>query len=197
MRHSIKEEKVGDMSFDRLGLCFWQFWLNELTTPNEWMWSNKPPNWARLNSNERFAPSLPTSGGLKWYWRQNYSDKASKVGNPVSSDSFGWSSWQLETNEYEATDVQNWAMLDSNERCAPISTNFKWSQSGLLRWSLENGRLKQLRLKHNCWKKNNFCFMCLHSKASRGFLSSVHNPSLKIKRLRMDSKSLKNPINTP
>ena len=39
--------------------------------------------------------------------------------------------------------------------------------------------------------------MCLHSKASRGFLSSVHNPSLKIKRLRMDSKSLKNPINTP
>jgi len=39
--------------------------------------------------------------------------------------------------------------------------------------------------------------MCLHSKASRGFLSRVHNPSLKIKRLRMDSKSLKNPINTP
>ena len=107
MRHLIKEEKVGDMSFDRLGLCFWQFWLNELATPNEWMWSNKPPNWARLNSNERCAPSLPTSGGLKWHWRQNYSDEASKVGNPVSSDSIGWSSWQLETNEYEATDVQN------------------------------------------------------------------------------------------
>jgi hypothetical protein len=43
--------------------------------------------------------------------------------------------------------------------------------------------------------------MCSYSKASHGFLSRVHKPSLKIKRSRTDSNppslKKKKPINTP
>jgi hypothetical protein len=94
------------MSFGRLDLCFWQFWLIKVTTSNEWMWSYRSPNWARFDSNERYASSLPTAGGFRWCWRHNYSYKASKLDNPVSSDSFGWSSWQFQTNKCEATNLQ-------------------------------------------------------------------------------------------
>jgi len=52
-----------------------------LTTSNEWIWTYKPPNWVRLDPNERCTLLLPTSGGLKWRWCQNCSDKALKVSN--------------------------------------------------------------------------------------------------------------------
>ena len=65
---------------------FWQFWLIELLTSNEWMWSYKPWNCIRLDSNERCESPLPTSNGLRWWWRQNCSKESSKVGNLVSHD---------------------------------------------------------------------------------------------------------------
>jgi hypothetical protein len=39
--------------------------LIELTLSNEWMWSYKPLNQARLYPNERCTPPLPTSSGSK------------------------------------------------------------------------------------------------------------------------------------
>ena len=50
------------------------------------MWCYRPPNWARLDPNERCAPPLPTLGDLKQHWCQSCSNNALKVVNPVSND---------------------------------------------------------------------------------------------------------------
>ena len=48
-----------------------------LTTSNTWMWTYKPPNWARLNPNKRCTPLLPTSSGLKWRCKNKLKLKSS------------------------------------------------------------------------------------------------------------------------
>jgi hypothetical protein len=81
----LYEEKVNEMSFVSLFFYFdsfgWLSWQHQ----NAFIWSYRPPNWARLNPNEKCAPPLPALDGLRWRWH-NFSNEASKVGNSVSLD---------------------------------------------------------------------------------------------------------------
>jgi hypothetical protein len=58
----------------------------ELIHLNEWMWSYIPLNWARLDPNERCAPSLPTLDGFQWCLHWSCSSEALKMVNPINLD---------------------------------------------------------------------------------------------------------------
>jgi len=59
------------------------FGLIEFAPLSEWKWSYRTSNRARLDLNKRWAPPLPTSGGLQQRWRQSCFDEASKMDNSV------------------------------------------------------------------------------------------------------------------
>jgi len=113
--------------------------------------------------------------------------------------SFDWSSWQLQTNEYGATDLQIeqcWIQMkgmhslyqlqvvaDDDEDRIHLMRPWKWATQSSLTMQLH--------------AKTNFIFMCSHTKPSQLVLNKGLQPFFQDQEVTNEFKTLTNPYKYP